>query len=115
MNSSEKAPAGSLADKTGTIAQSRDGDASGGYKYRNDRSSNITAFTTNHSCVSRVLGRWGGNKNEKSISMPKSVQQAPHPPAPARQLLFLGLEAAPVRPVISGTVIQLPTFSCVNL
>lgn len=79
LRPSIKASEGSLSGKMWAIEQSRDGDASRGYKYCNDRSSNVTAFTTNHSCVSRALS--GGEKKE-SISLPRSVQQG-LAPAPA--------------------------------
>lgn len=57
---------------------------------------------------------WGGGglerKKKNQFRCPKACNKALLP----RQLVFLGSEAALVRPVISGTVIQLPTFSCVN-
>lgn len=53
-------------------------------------------------------GEGGGQGHQ--FNCPKSVRQN-LPPAPAG---FLGFEAALVRPVISGAVIQLPTSSCVN-
>lgn len=44
------------------------------YKYCNDRSSNNTTFTTNHSCVSRVLG-----KKKNQFHSPKACNKASLP------------------------------------
>lgn len=59
-----------------------------GYKCRNDRSSSVTAFTTNHSCVNRALGPAGAERKKNQFHCPEACDKASQP----RQLVFLGSE-----------------------